>query len=691
MNSPFAQIITASTYDLKRSWGNVNISDCILKTYTKYGEKVDDKTFDKMISAITKGACNSAIARRRDPFIITNICKYFPKLLTQKNVTNILKCVNTTNFPQTSIATLLATGYALTESQIVQLNKAGYSTLDFLDTCSYKEFITLFDNSSFSYIITSVLSLDYSTIDGKMKIDATIASLQAIITKFDIVLEENFLQYLIDKKFRTTSSYRDSTIDLLNLHIIAKGIGFTSFKNSQFETLFTKKHIFYRIDIASGTIDQNTCKRIHKIIEFYDKPITRKFILEILSVETFVGLILPQITDYDPAEDIFYILCVLSCLFPSTCWMVVAHLIQHNYLIIDEFLVLLASLGLFGELNTNPNHPMRLVVQNAPERFTKKIIKNIYTFCNYDYIELLTELKIVPTFELASLIISEETMKHLIESSLFVDDNTASHLEDIVTYFIMSDNNKTVTDNIKKLKIYDSLSCRDKEIYSRISILDLSSIIRYRIKPTREMIEEFLCVGNLKFVVTLLHLSNTYDYILDFIDEQTLLRTRNLIARLWLHNNVINNKVESFALPNKFYENDKNVENDVQQLMSNQQIFYADEIRTQLIKKRQECRRVAFGKLTAANAALINSPTTTNGPVPGPVPGPMRAQQPQRDLDFDLDSDADYSDIDDLKIDQDPEFEDFELEAQEDLQIKDFEVETEDYYPLPKPKITLAN
>src|SRR5205823_4262096 len=76
------------------------------------------------------------------------------------------------------------------------------------------------------------------------------------------------------------------------------------------------------------------------------------------------------------------------------------------------------------------------------------------------------------------------------------------------------------------LDIYDSFSDRDKKIALRISIDDLmktSTIIKYGITITHKMLEYKLLHGKWTAVVSLMHISRDYDYLIEMLDVETIM------------------------------------------------------------------------------------------------------------------------------------------------------------------------
>lgn len=630
MNSPFEGIRTSPKYLLRSTWGcNKDIiTSCLQKTYDQYKDTdlITYKHFNTMITDLTRGAGSSVLAYRRDPEIITKLCTLFPDFMNDtKVIGNLIKCMNIQSYPQSCITEIMNIGYKFTDDQIAYLNKnAAYNVFDIIDTMTYKDLLALFENNTFMNKLLANLYSDYDTPTGKVTIDAKIVAFRDIINQFGLVIDGEFVTKFLSSASLCgsgPSSMINYSHIVLNIHIIAKELGLDILPASAFVLLCEKHPQFFSIYETSKTYyniftcfqKETIITNCRKILKFYDNPVTRNFVLQLMSPDVFVTFVTPSISNYDPIEDIFFILVEIS--EKSECadarYIIVKHLLDDGYLIYDRFLMLLISLGLADSDRENNQYSitdqMTILIecmQKGKMIPTLHEIHNIFTFCNYATINALASIKIIPTKELLSLNLYPNVVKSIVDNSVFIDDDTIEYSELISLY--KSYNYTTVTID-QQIKIYESLNKRDKQIYIRSSYKFLSDVIKYRITLTQEYVFKTLCCDNWRDVIFLLHLSREYDYIIDFIDEQMIMMIPNGICRLWFYNNLIIERKTSFALSNKFYKIRTNIENDVNTLLSKPIVQDVNALKRQTIQQRENARLECMAKGHSIKKAKIQS------------------------------------------------------------------------------------
>jgi hypothetical protein len=634
MLRPFEKIIISSSYNLKYAWGDnkVNIIDCLLKTKTQYGDLVSEKDFSAMIAVLTKGAKSGCLYYRREPEIIKILCAFYPNFINNKKIIdNILKCINVSSYPQSCVTDIISTGYKFTEVQIAILNKEGYIVFDIIDNMSYKEFLSLFDNTVFMQGILIDIQLSYNTPIGKTKIDEKTSALKNTLDRFELKIDSTFIDKFLSKiamRYGTDGVCCYSNT-VLNIHIIAKDLGLEILPKESFELLIEKYPQFYAIytymnkfvhisfsDIEKDIIVMNA----RKIIKFYDNPIKRDIILRVMTPDVFIIFVTPETSDYDPTEDIFYILSSINekKLMNDARNIIIKHFLNNGYLVYDKFLMLLISLGLteYDQRSTDISglYPSLLVdcMRNCNISISQHEIENIFTFCNFATINALSDIKIIPTKELMSLNLYKHIISRVVNNSVFVDDDTVEYSELVNSHYDGGSNNENEKNEI--VKIYKSLNDRDKQIYERInnSMGYIANIIRYRMTLTKEYVATILRSDKWREVVFLLHLSQEYDYIIDFIDENIILMIPSLIGRIWFYNNLLIKGRQTFALPNKFYKLQPNICVDVDELLM-KPIMHDIESITKNIKKMHDDTRLSL--ISNGNAIRNASPKTTSSSI----------------------------------------------------------------------------
>lgn len=643
-NKPFQSIVNSDRYSLRYGYGeySVNIADCILKTYQQYGtDGVSEKEFDNMIRVLCNGASASALAYRRDPTIITQICTCFPELLNTKNIDHIIKCIQKSTYPQTCINAISKTGYVFTDSQVKKLSSSGYDMLNLLSAMTYQGFMALFDNADFRNTFTQNLDVEYDT--SPDIIAAKILSLREIKDKYNIQIQPSFVSEIATKCH--LNYMRSTTRAVYNVHIIAEALGMV-FEKEEFKKLVSVCNKFYTpgYDIV----------KLDKIIKYYGSPIDREFIFADFKSDIFKGFLRPTITNYDPVEDIFYIVFNVESVNRSQH---IQHMLDNNYLIYDNFLLFLMYIAPEAE-SSEQYKILREWIRRNGSNIGHYYVENIFTFGNAKSINVLSDYKILPSLDLVQLITQPSTLKELKGSSMFLDDETERYIDKLLdmtpsTHVVTNVNNvnnmNSVTDDTF-LTIYESLDQRDKDIAvrlkNRFSILEVSTIVRYRITVTKTMVEIMLSQEQWASVLSLMYISKDYDYLIDMFDIDTIMMANSYHARNWLMNNLYNDSVISFAIPNKIVDLQKHTKSDVKTLMMmpivhdvhNMRIAIQkvkDDIRLRLITRQleEQKRRIAEEDTTnhapADRASTFNVPAvvtiSATGPVAGSVVAPVAA------------------------------------------------------------------
>ena len=615
MLRPFEKIMAANVYALKYNWRDdkVNIVECLEQTHKQYGDRITEKDFTALITLITKGGRSSVLNYRREIAIIKKLCTLFPDLMNNTKIIGcILKCINVHSYPQQCITDITSIGYKFTEPQIAILNKEGYTVFDVIETMSYAEFLSLFDNSTFMQKMYTNIHSRYDILSGKLAIDNKIETLKETIDKFGIVLDSKFISTFLSKcpRHHGVVGMVNDSYTVLNVHIIANKLGLGQLSKEDFLFLAEKYTYFYSpmaySHIWAGQIFSDTDRNMiilnaRKVLTYYDKPITRDLVLHLMTPDAFVTFVTPDTTDYDPIEDIFFILFSISknCVMNDTRYIIIKHFLDNGYLIYDKFLMLLISLGLtdFNQNYKEKTNTKSLLVELMNKGNispTMHEIDNIFTFCHFSTINALSDIKILPTKDLMSQNLYKVVVDSVVNNSVFVDDETTEYSELINSYTDEGISSGSIVTPSDTVKVYESLNDRDKQIFMRIPHdRSIVNIIRYGITLTKEYVISILSSSNWKNIVFLLHLSKEYRYILDFIDESVILSIPSFIGRLWFSNNILIKNREVFALPNKFYKLRPNIDQDVMELLSKPLINDIDALKKN-IKHTRETNRLAI-------------------------------------------------------------------------------------------------
>jgi hypothetical protein len=573
MNKPFQEIIDKSRYELMRAWGAdiIDIKKIIQDTHELYGDGVSKKDFDAMIKKLTSGShFNSILNTRADPQIITSICSLYPQHITTKVIDNLVGYLKKEKYPQHCLESIKNTGYQFTTEQLNILSTAGYVILDILNAnVSYADLLAMFNSTDFLLTFRTNLDTDYS--NNPAPIDAKIKSLKSLCDKYNIIIESDFITQILHK----LSGYpiRFNEFAIKNMHIIASALNMR-FEKQQFDKIITN----YCLGSVSSEI-------IKQIMDYYNDEtnlIDRTFILNNLNYQSFSKFLHPSLTDYDPLGDIFYILFKIP---KNDIPKYIEHMLKHGYLVYDDFMIFLLYIRGEDVQSLSVSILNKYVVKNYDHMKGKDstLLKNdhlcinqecidfIYTFGNAKSINYLTNNKIPITEEYLTLCTLHGTLKELHGESFFLNNETEQFIDKILQrdkYYYKTAHGEM--NDIDFVKIYNSLNKRDKQIAIRIpknDILDMSTIIRYNLTITKTMVEYKLIRDEWRDIVSLLFLSKKYDYLVDFLDVETIMIAPSYISRNWFMNNLINTNTKSFALPNKIFDLRPYVECDVDNLL----------------------------------------------------------------------------------------------------------------------------
>lgn len=616
MNKPFQKIIDEPQYILRRTWGDniIDIKGIIVETHEIYGNGITKKDFDAMIKKLTIGSqWNSILNSRSDPQIITSICTLYPNFITTKVIDNIIKYLRKDKYPQYCLESIKNTGYVFTTEQLNILSTAGYTILDILNTnVSYADLLTMFNSTDFSLTFKTNLNAKYS--NNPALIDSKIQSLKSLCDKYNIIIEPDFINQIIYRLYKYSMISNEN--ELLNLHIIASALGMR-FEKQQFGKIVTN----YSLD----KINNETLKLI---IDYYndgESPIDRSFILNNLNHHTFSKFLHPTLTDYDPLEDIFYILFTIK---QDEIPIYISHMLDHGYLIYDDFMMFLlyirgenmlsSSINILEKyvaINCNQIKELTLskneIVKNNRARnldyryINQECIDLIYTFGNTKSIDFLSNNKIPITEEYLALCTLYGTFTELKKESFFLNDKTKQYIDKIIQSHVCSYTSCKVISDDDFVNMYNSLNKRDKQIAIRLpknDIVDVSTIVRYDLSITRKMIEYKLIHDQWREIVSLLHLSKKYDYLIDFLDVETIMIAPCYISRNWFMNNLINNGTKSFAISNKIFDSRPHIDHDVDNLIQSSPIHDIDAmIESALLKEEITTREIITSMVVKEN------------------------------------------------------------------------------------------
>jgi hypothetical protein len=584
MNGPFEAILRADRYHLGRTWGStIDITGTIRNTYLDYGDGVLQSYFDRMMTKITQGGKYSPFIAKKVYHDIDDVCRMFSKKMNTVNVDKIIKCTDKNKrIGQSCFDTLFKYGYKFTKAQLKKLNGYGYLTLTYMESekIGYEYLLELIGNPDFiKHLVDQTEIVGNPLIDPL--IDQLIETLKKLIGKNNITLKSDFLSTLM-KSMETYGNGDGCLLNrCINCHYVADKLG-CPFSQDVLESVV-------KSCTKLKTNDAYDYEKIKILMKYYDTSfINREYILSQVDLPSvFTFLLNPCFTDYNPTDDIFFILLSSS--------EYIEHLLKYGYLKYDLFLMFLISLG-FGKGNDTENLNMCLDLIGVTSM--NELIGNFYTFADHAILELLETHKFIQSVENLKLCTKIKQLTGILETSVFLDSECVDLIDDVVKkqnnkhYFAMD---LSHTDFVK---IYESMGSDDRKIIERLcyeQIMDLGFLVRYNVRLTRPLVESIVCRGMWDQIIRLMHLSDRYDYLMDMMDWEMIVQIDEYIGRKWIMRNIIESRKESFAFQNKFINSMANVKEDRATLLKkpiiNQIDVIKESIRNEsdaLIKKKMK-------------------------------------------------------------------------------------------------------
>lgn len=568
-NQPFDVILNTPDYHLRYSGyggqNKVSVATEIENTFNTFGNNVTQFQFNAMIDKITRSARSSVVAHRQDPNIIRYMCIYFPQCINSKVVSDLIKCVSYAYYPD-FIKCIMDTGYIFTNDNIQKLCIAGYDTFETLQKVSYGDFVFAYFTS-----ISERCRKFYENIDNPSEavVKTKINELKTVIDKYKIIIEDDFLNHMlvnIPDHYKYVATIR-------NLHIIAKNLG-SVFHKDQFYKTFDKIKTCHEItglrcySALRQQHDDNVGEYIKPIVNMYDNvDIDRNFILDNINIsKVFKSFLVPDISSYDPTVDIIYILLKIYEYFcdnvikSDTIADYINHMIDNKYLCYDPFLLFLVSIG----FDSTTSSILNKIIEKVPDIFTdfsRRIIDNFYKFGRSSALLILSDNKFIPNIDMIKKCTTIDNLECLLNETIFLDPDTKSYIKKTIfnqRYAKQNGqqngqqsgqhnglNNKKINLEItdeQYYNVYNSMNDRDKEIVlhaNMSNILEVSFIFRYNITITREHLKLLVLYGKFKNILLLLHLTSSYNNVINHIDEEIAILSESYMERQWILNNII--------------------------------------------------------------------------------------------------------------------------------------------------------
>lgn len=580
MDKPFAYILDTSAYDLKYGgygYGGFGgygkhganktqptIEGCISDTANTFTTTVvTQDIFTQMLTKITTGGKSSVICYKNIVNVVMQtICIWYPQYINTNTVSLILGVLDSSN--SVVVEYIEDTGYKFSSANIKKLNSVGILMLDKLDSMTLSEFYSLFDNKTFIDKINkdwntqdpdrthAVNKLDITDpkIDDTHKIYPQYTFLKKIISKYKIVLDKLIWGKML--KFITfTLNYRNviSIRSLLNMHKVFISLGAPTniefIENSalfiEFDTTPNEKNIYWFNQILSYYPDINFTRR--KIMDMVEKNIGNFVMQNILD---------SNYCSYSPISDIYY-WCEAYMLGNKTGGLSTYMLTIKNFMTdYKDLFMHLISLGLIHI--DWVKHYIKTYPDCGWDDYDF-ICKTISFSTDNSIIQMYVDNKLVVDNTLIEKIHKYETISGLYENSNSYTDSAFKRIIELSNdKSKLALNNHDFTPELESniYEILQSLSERDRHILSNIivnqgnaynnykkAITSIANILKYDIQITKKYLEYIFVTGNAGSIITLLHISEKYYYVIDYIDIDMVLTVSGYLHRLWFYNNIL--------------------------------------------------------------------------------------------------------------------------------------------------------
>jgi hypothetical protein len=577
MDIPFKYISATSAYNLKYIYNqHKSIDQCIIDTAVYYDQNtVTDVQFKQMIQKITIGGSNSPITKKICVnYTVQALCIYYPKHLIATHITSLIGCMDSTN--GLSIEYIEGIGYKFTSAQIKYLNTAGILMMDKLESMSLNEFYSFFSNESFKckinknwnddpdkYVSNKQGIQDYWDEHNKNKkensqikdivkdttcapsIYGQIKVLNDIIKKFNIQLDHRLWDHLLEMvrvKDKYYTNYKKITINsLLNLHrvVIALGVGVSRV----FLDMILKEYTII------SYIKSNDNRLFGEILNYYkvenqDLNFNRNNIFEYIDggslFNTILYVIESEYCSYNMLRDLYY-------------W-----INSENYIITDYIckrVIALNNEDLFMHISSMYHIPFKEFNKYIElnfncgwddEEFIKILLSFVYD--NNKFISYYVDNKLIITKQIIDYVWKRDTVETIYDNCVTYTENSFSEtIKHNYENKLLTDIRKVrnCIDSKKIYRVFKSMNQRDRRIYShyvkiKISyITDIQYILRYDVKLTKSHLEYIIGNGYEDVIIRLLHISSKYDYLIDMMDLDLVVKCMNHFPRLWFHKNII--------------------------------------------------------------------------------------------------------------------------------------------------------
>lgn len=608
MLKPFQTIVDSPRYHLRyANWYNsVNITQVIKDTHVQYMDNISDQDFNNLITALTNGGMTSSpISMRKDPTIIMALCEYFPKQITKKHIDKLIRTMEKRSYPKTCINALSEIIGTFTKSQLKHLISAGYDMMSGMDSMSYDEFTAQFDNMEYMHELRQAIMTNHN--DTPHVLDEKIKKMNDMRLMYNIQFDTKFIDTLLVKY---NSGFQITLTALLNVHIIAKNMG-VLFDNNQLKNILKTYTIcdFVPNNREYYCDDNSKCMLLKCICDYYPCTtneitiIDREFILDLCDKIRIIKILInPLLTNYNPLEDLFYILTETGA---DACEFL-QHLLKLNYLNYDDFLLYLLSLG-YDDTNATI---LREYI-NQKNNFHDNYLSFFYMFSNTGTFEILFDNKMIPTSENILQCTKREQLLYIQNTDIYMNENSIEYIGKIMDVNQVESTQQFDLIPEHFLEIYNSLDKKSREIIARIPIsriLKFGTIIRYDIKLTKQYLVHLITYGHWRNIVKLLCLTNKYDYLYDLFDIDMIMYIPSVIARMWFLNNIYNSssKLYILSVPSNYHSLTKtpcnvfdlklNLDIDVSILLKENIINNIKIIQDQINDNKQKIRKLYIAK-----------------------------------------------------------------------------------------------
>jgi len=524
---PFQYIMESQHYLLTNTYReNGRFMKSINDAVTNMKHRVFLKDLSLLINKLTIGATRSILSYRliNDRNIIDLLVTAFGTIMNKKMIDQIIKTIQQRALvPSEWITCLKNQGYQFDERQIKDLNLIGYTIFELTGRLSYYDiFIPAIRKGNYHHIFNNDIDQKndyYLSFVSEIK-DALENKLFELPTNI-LINTINYLPPLVNANALTCVKYISGLHDFINM--ISGNI------TNTFDELIDQ--IIKIIKCECDYAEIMTFEYSKKIASYYKDINLDKYMDNRLIMSLFM---FPDIQDYNPQNDLLYLYEAHGPIFIDQ---IKGRGYFNNLSVIN--IALINSLHITKQSDLDSILCKRINFDHI-DRFVDN-----YTIFSNDFHELC-EYKYILTDKYVDLIIHVISLTNINRTINYT--SYSRMIQQLYNQSVVVSSAYNPDDF--SIYIYQSLSKRDQDILSRISIYEwalVKTVLRYDLTITKELLLALLLNNQLINVIRLMCSHPKYDPIIQLFDPSIVECVLQMNERRWIRKNILEKKPQSLA------------------------------------------------------------------------------------------------------------------------------------------------